>query len=279
MTAHGPVFERVGDHPPLFFLHIPKTSGSAQNAVIQSIWGEAALVHAESWFNEIRFGRRALIHADAVSGHIAFSDWLASGLNKTYPAATVLRDPWERLVSHLNWMDRFNHGIDPGTRDRLPARHIRVVDALAEVEIDDAKSVARMRDRLTEAGDIQLFDNLQVRMTVPVRLERRHAVSEAHVSEALESLRGFAFVASAREQAAVAAWLANHAGANQVPVPRDTPVNPARSSRVRVGNAQAREALRTWWMHDHDLVQAALPRRAGVVALFSKIVGRPARHG
>ncbi|WP_306133272.1 hypothetical protein [Roseivivax marinus] len=258
------IFDPVGARPRLFFMHIPKTSGSRQNALIRELWGEDALVHAESWFHPIRTGRHAPMRADAVSGHIAFASWRAQGLDRVYPGATVLRDPWQRLVSHINWMDRFNHGVDSETRARLSQSHARIVEALAETDFDAASSLKRLVTRLTDAGDHGLFDNLQVRMSLPEPPAPGASMAPEDSAAAIQVLRGFVLVGDAERQGDFTRALARIASA-RVPSPAaDVPVNPARSGRMRADNLAARAALSGWWQQDATLRAAILPGRSPV---------------
>ena len=260
--ARGPeIFRPAGERPPLFFLHIPKTSGSAQNAVISDLWGDGALVHAESWFAPVRNGSAPGQIRDAVSGHIPYASWIAAGMADLYPAATVLRDPWERLVSHINWMDRFNAGIDPGTHERLSPSHARIVAALAETDLNSRQGLSALHARLTETGDQQLFDNLQVRMITPERPSG--PVGPDDLARAERTLSGFTLVGFAEDQDAVRAGLERIAGRRASPTGPDR-VNPARSARLSPGNIVAREILAPWHALDAELVVAArhLPNRA-----------------
>ncbi|SFD68640.1 hypothetical protein [Roseivivax sediminis] len=258
------IFTPIGETAPIFYLHIPKTSGSAQNTAISAIWQDSAIIHAESWFNAIRDRVAPPMRADAVSGHIAYASWRFTGLSDLYPAATVLRDPWTRLVSHINWMDRFNLGIDAGTQARLAPSHTRIVTALESTDFDDRDSLAALVAKLTEAGDDGLFDNLQVRMVTPQDAPKGRPVGEADLDRARAALRDFAIVGLSDDQVAFRHALEAHARRRGAAAASEGKVNTARSQRLSAGNAVAREVLTPWWQHDAQLVASVrkLPNRA-----------------
>ncbi|KMK68434.1 sulfotransferase family 2 domain-containing protein [Puniceibacterium sp. IMCC21224] len=250
-------FYPVGQVRPLFYLHIPKTSGSAQNRRLQEFYhGAACVVHAESWFGAILAGQKPPMAADCVTGHIAWRSWQACGADQSYTSMTVLRDPWARLVSHLNWMDRFNQGVDLQTLERLPTRYRDVVTILGETDFADRAALEQMRAALQLGAGASLFDNLQLRMLAATITPNRVTLEDADHDAALETLRGFALIGFAEDQAALTAALADWLG-REAPKPQPEAVNPARSHRLNTNNDIARQVLAPWFRRDTALIAAA----------------------
>lgn len=255
-----PPFQPTGALPPLFFLHIPKTAGSALNAGLAQMFGaDRCLFHAEAFIDAIARGERPPVQADCVTGHLPWAKWLAAGSVAAYAPVTVLRAPWDRLVSHLNWMDRFNHGIDAATLPRLPRGYQAVVAVLAETDFDSRASLSGLLDVLRRGAGRRLFDNLQVRMLAASATPETAAVGAAHVDDARNVLAGFAAVGRADALDGLLAALAGRLDVAAPGLSTDAPVNPARSHRVRVSNAVAREELAPFWELDARLLDKVLP--------------------
>jgi hypothetical protein len=258
--AAPPPFRSSGTLPPLFFLHIPKTAGSALNAGLAQMFGaDRCLFHAEAFIDAIARGDRPPMQADCVTGHLPWAKWRASGSAASYAPVTVLRAPWERLVSHLNWMDRFNHGLDAATLPRLPRGYQAVVATLARTDFDSRASLAQLLGALRRGAGRRLFDNLQVRMLAASATPEMAAIEAGHVDDARNVLAGFAAVGRADALDGLMAALAGRLGVAAPVLPADAPVNPARSHRVRVSNAVAREVLAPFWELDARLLDRVLP--------------------
>lgn len=147
----------------LFFLHIPKTAGSFMVSLFASRFEGRSATFVERELIAGQSRRQQVRHADFASGHSRMSILRRTGLVADYDVFTVLRDPVDRLVSHLNWMDRFNHGIDRRSYMALDPEKKRLVQQLARVDPDDAQ---QMRDFFCVDGlaKAQLFYNLQATM-------------------------------------------------------------------------------------------------------------------
>lgn len=250
-------FYPIGQTRALYYLHIPKTSGSAQNTQLQALFGaDNCIVHAESWFSAIRAGQKPAMAADCVSGHIPWRAWQQDRLDQHYAGMTVLRAPWARLVSHVNWMDRFNQGVDPDTHARLPQKYRDVVAALGRTDFHDTGSLEQMRADLQGTAGAALFDNLHVRMLAATVAPDRETLDARDLMAAIDTLRGFALIGFAEDQATLGMALA-HWLDRPVPAPVTEQVNPARSHRLRVDNDVARTVLAPWYAQDAALIAAA----------------------
>ena len=58
--------------------------------------------HVEHQLPKLLDGSAKGILCDGVSGHIPYNNWRRYQQTHAYGTLTVLRDPWARLVSHIN---------------------------------------------------------------------------------------------------------------------------------------------------------------------------------
>lgn len=254
-----PPFVPRGERPPLFFLHIPKSAGTTVNALLTRLYGaQNTVLHAEWAAQMTRSGRGGTTRADGVSGHLPLAEWAGLPGQGAYGRVTLLRDPWERLVSHLNWMDRYNQGHDAATLARLSPAQARIVALLAETDFADRGAVAAMMARMAAPGLPRYFDNLQIRMLhSTLQPGWIPAVGPEDVAEARLALDGFALVGRAEAAADFAHALARLAG--HARAPRVGRENRARSTRIAATDRVARAALAAWWEPEAALLAAAGP--------------------
>ncbi len=124
----------------VFFLHVPKTAGSYLTSLFVDKLGAARC----DPFMSRSVDAAALgdpdtpLRADYISAHVNFHMVKAAGLAARYGMIMILRDPVDRLVSHLNWIDRFNHGHDPRGYASLDADRKRLVAQLDHTDPQDA---------------------------------------------------------------------------------------------------------------------------------------------
>lgn len=176
----------------MFFVHIPKTSGSSWNAALKGVYGDNFLEHAEYRLPPLLRGDEEPPAVDCVTGHIPFNNWRNYPGNDAYDRMTVLRDPWARLVSHINWIDRFNNGH---ALDGYGAQ----VDALAAVaeliettDFEDRASLARFREQIQGDTFHAAFNNFQVRMLTTCRGNSMLGpVSDEMLVKAIENVQAF----------------------------------------------------------------------------------------
>ncbi|WP_108260350.1 sulfotransferase family 2 domain-containing protein [Mangrovicoccus ximenensis] len=131
----------------LFFLHIPKTAGSFVARIFEDHLGadtclsfqEREVQHAVSKKVPLSF----LGHG-FVSAHSPMATLRNAGVHRHYRIFTVLRDPVDRLVSHLNWLDRFNQGIDLHSHAVLKRDMKDFIRSLAALDPDSAADMRRL---------------------------------------------------------------------------------------------------------------------------------------
>ena len=256
-------FAPQGARPPLFFVHIPKTSGSSVNRLLQQIYGpENTVTHAEYALPALLSGQEPTRQVDCVSGHVLLSVWLAYRDTSAYQLATVLRDPWARLVSHVNWLARMSDGADlPGGPS-----HASVAAAAAQIgqtDFSDRDSICRLVDVCNAQPMLNAFDNLQTRMLLDRgglnTLFRPMVPGDA--ARAVANLGRFAVIGLCEDQPRLALDLASFAGV-AVP-PGKVHENPAQARVLHVSNDLARQVMAPWVAMDQQVYDAAVRRLNG----------------
>lgn len=244
---------------PALFLHIPKTSGSSCNRLLREVYGAANFIdHAEYRLPAILSGRMPPLRVDGVSAHVPLCRWSLYRGSDAYARVTVLRDPWSRLVSHINWHARFLQG-KPLPRGATAGALARVVAVLGQTDFDSRSDLLRLlRAVRQESRDFNAFDNLQVRMlmTGPPRVAYRPQIGAAEVAMALTNLRGFALVGFCEHQAMFRQRMLTLLGADAA---GGAPVreNVGSLEILSPGNVLARQVLAPWVALDQALYEGA----------------------
>ena len=237
---------------PIFFLHIPKTSGSSTNAFLRALYGKGAVVeHVEYQLPDLLAGRRVAIRAPCVSGHVPLWAWRLYRGAEHYACVTILRDPWARLVSHVNWVAKYAAGakLPPG------AGGVALGRVAALVEATDFESVAGLRKLMIAVKaepNFASFDNYQVRMLRAWRMDAMEGrLGDADLSVAEAELASFLHVGFCEDQAAFQADLMSKLGKRA----EVTPIRANRASvhRLRADNLLAREVFAPWLELDQGL--------------------------
>jgi hypothetical protein len=252
-------FAPLGQVRPLFFLHIPKTSGSSINRMLAGFYGETGmLTHAEYPLPHLMNGSQPTLRLDCVSGHIPLCRWDLMRGTQAYARATILRDPWARLVSHINWTNRFNHGKDlPPDSKTLPTLQ-KVVAQLAVTDFRDRASLQALFDTVDAETEFMPFDNMQVRMLVTGHPRANfRKPGPAELDNAVANYLACAVRGVCEDQPRfrrdLAAWL-GHPPGPEIEVRE----NPGQKLGLTTDNRLAREVLAPWIALDEALYARAL---------------------
>ncbi len=81
---------------PLAFIHVPKTAGTAFTRALMAGWPRARVVATQAEFDAI--GAAEMAGLDLIAGHF-YARRLEARHPHRFAAVTVLRDPFERLLS------------------------------------------------------------------------------------------------------------------------------------------------------------------------------------
>jgi len=131
----------IRQNAPIFFLHIPKTAGSALNGYCADWFGsEHTLLHVESvvGVGSIENVQRTdeWTGYDFVSGHLTVPMMHRLIDVRDWVTVTMVREPFQQVLSHLKWL----RGIgSPGRPDGLedhPIEFREIASGLREYDLD-----------------------------------------------------------------------------------------------------------------------------------------------
>lgn len=248
-------FEPKGAALPVFFLHIPRTSGGTVLKYLGKYWGQQAVVQGvEGMLPQLLSRKSETLTTDVVTGHVPLVRWEFFTGSSAYRRVTVLRDPWARLVSHINCIGRYNDG-EPIPAGPWEASWRVMADAVARTDFASRTSMERLV-RLwspVEGG----FDNLQVRMLLTGSMASMvKALVPRDVERAIQNLETFSVVGLCEDQAGLQRRLGALAGAGKT-APLVAFENAGKPSVLSVRNELAREVLEPWFAADLELYTRA----------------------
>ncbi|WP_147125223.1 hypothetical protein [Shimia ponticola] len=238
---------------PLFFLHIPKTAGSSTNAFLRQVFGvQAVQDHVENLLPDLSARRLPPLTVPCVSGHVPLWAWTLYRGTDVFDRATMLRRPWDRLVSHVNWVARYANGrerLPPGAGGQALAR---VAELVVETDFEDVRSLRTFMNAVKRERHFSSFDNYQVRMLRSGRMDAMEKrLEQADLSVAERELSGFACVGLCEDQAAFQRAVMARCGMADAPKPVHR--NPGQVRVLSRGNTLAREVFAPWLEYDMAL--------------------------
>ncbi|MGH7556629.1 MAG: hypothetical protein ACREMD_02370 [Gemmatimonadota bacterium] len=171
----------------IFFLHIPKTAGSAFNDIFKPCVPEARYFeHMES--------RRELFETvkgqDApffLSEHFAFETARSLIERTDVFSISIVREPIPHLLSHLKWVKYVGSPQYPN-HETTPDQIMDLARLLVDVSLGDVVALEELLD--SPAGRL-LFDNLQVRYLATVTAD---TVTNVDLERARGNARRMSFV-------------------------------------------------------------------------------------
>ena len=148
----------------IFYLHIPKTAGSAINKLFVSGYGDdKALTHIES---KDLFGKKEskkeVSGYKYLSGHIPYPRVQLNIDLCRWASICTFRRPEEQLASHFSWVRLL---AEPGHEDRLgqhTASIRKIVSYMKDVDLSSPDQIAGLIEWL-EGNKFYLFHNAQTR--------------------------------------------------------------------------------------------------------------------
>ncbi|MEL6701253.1 MAG: hypothetical protein AAFO58_06185 [Pseudomonadota bacterium] len=245
---------------PVFFLHIPKTAGSSNNQFLAQVYGAGQVqTHVENLLPALLAGDRDPLLHPCISGHVPLWAWRLYRGADAYACVTLLRDPWARLVSHINWVARYvgDARLPPGPGGQALAR---VASWIQETDFEEVGSLRRFMNAVKREPHFSSFDNYQVRMLRTGRMDAMDKRMEAaDVDVARSELTQFLHVGFCEDQARFQEGLLTKLGA-ETALPRRVRTNVAQIRALEMGNTLAREVFAPWIEMDQALVGFALGR-------------------
>ncbi|MCA0048028.1 sulfotransferase family protein [Mesorhizobium sp. B283B1A] len=143
----------------IFFLHIPKTAGSAFNHIFKPLFGpDRYFEHMESQ-PELFLSVQQDCRPFFLSGHVYFEAACPLIERSDVFTVTILREPVAQLISHLKWVKYVGSPKYPDP-NAIDAEILEFARELFQVPLNDTERIAGFLDRPL---GLMLFDNLQVR--------------------------------------------------------------------------------------------------------------------
>lgn len=172
----------------LFFLHIPKTAGTSVNEMLANGFRSSNVrFHIENDRNEhyrnIDSGKY-----DMLSGHVRVDEMLHFFPGDNYLRVTLLRDPFEQLLSHINWVKYISENPNSSFFNGHPEFIKQFSLLLRGLDFDDESAVEKFFGNLPDIG-ISLFNNCQTRYLF--RGNPAPMLLETDALKAIESLNLF----------------------------------------------------------------------------------------
>jgi len=239
---------------PLFFLHIPKTAGSSTNAFLRQVFGASNVQdHIENLLPALSDRRTPALSAPCLSGHVPLWAWSLYRGTDVFDRATMLRRPWDRLVSHINWVARYANG-----RERLPPGAGgealgRVAALVVETDFERVRSLRTFMNAVKRERHFTSFDNYQVRMLRTGRMDAMEKrMEEADLCVAERELTGFACVGLCEDQVGFQRAVMARYGVSAAPLVVHR--NPGKLRLLSLENSLAREVFAPWIEYDMGLM-------------------------
>ncbi len=249
-------FTPKGRRYPIFYLHIPKTSGSSVNAFFERIYGTRNMKdHVEYALPQLMAAPETTMVADCVTGHVPLSRWRLYEGSEKYNVATILRDPWPRLVSHINWVGRIdtaNATHSGQSRSQL----FQASDLTKQVDFTNRQSMADYFQAIEKLEKFTPFANYQTRMLMSNSYHAMHKeLVAADIDNAYLRLSELAIFGFADDQRGFQADVLAHM--KSWSRPREEVKNQGQSRVLTADNELAREVFAPWFAADETLFARA----------------------
>lgn len=180
----------------MMLLAIPRCGAGSVARFLERVYGTEGVVPDAAARAEDIFARKAPpVVADCLVVGLPLVRWLHFAGAGDYPRATVLRNPWARIVSHINHLAE----IGPERAGPAGSSQRALAEEVARADFASRAGVERFFNRL-RLIDVA-FDNVQVRMLLTGTMSALvKQVTHRDVDVALAELERFVVVGFCEEQ-------------------------------------------------------------------------------
>jgi hypothetical protein len=249
----------------LFFLHIPKTAGTSVANVLSSLFGSKnCSLYIEGLKHE---DRKLLRDKNIISGHLFFEEIHRLNYISKFKLATVFRDPYARLASHIQYMDRYSTLKFIKEYYALPKYLRNVVDRISRVNFRDPRSLEKFFSNPLPWEKLA-FDNSQVRFLVddPGPNLTAHTLDQSIVDTAIKKLSRFDHLGITENISSFISDIAASNGMNMNYLMSHSNKSEYGGRKIDYRNPDIRSALHEFVKYDVQLYEAALIRIAPPLA-------------
>ncbi len=175
------------DDKSIYFVHLPKTSGTSLNEFISSHYqaGECE-IHFE---NSLRWGDAAilksLVSKKFLSGHVRYPVFRNRMPSMPHVKFSMLREPVGQIASHLVWVRDLCEPIRRAEFDRHPEYIQRIAIRLADIDFRRPAEIGDFFATMSK-HERDLFDNCQTRYFLPNLPSER--IVARYLAQALRNL-------------------------------------------------------------------------------------------
>lgn len=176
----------TGEWKRIFFMHIAKTAGTSVNNTISTLFpSEKIKTHIESisWKS-----LPITTKYDFISGHVKIKEVLRNHNLKDFLRVTILRDPYQQLISHLRWLKHVGQNPKSGFFKSHPLAIQQVCNKIREVDFSNHTELEYYIKHFEKSETI-LFNNCQTRYFINDYNELD--LNKSHLDEAIQSLSLF----------------------------------------------------------------------------------------
>ncbi len=232
-------------------LAIPRCGAGSVVRFLERIYGADGVTRNAGTVTDSIFARRrSPVQSDCLVVDLPLVRWLHFAGASDYLRVTVLRNPWARLVSHINHLAE----IGPEEAGKQGSSQRALAEEVVRTDFTSRAGVERFFNRL-RLIDVS-FDNIQVRMLVTGTMSALvKQVTPRDVEVAVRELERFAVVGFCEEQLDIQRALLRVTGA-KVPVGAVFE-GAAKGSALSVRNTVAREVLAPLYELDQELYAKA----------------------
>lgn len=172
----------------IFFLHIPKTAGTSVNIMLAGNYRKKSVkFHIENDRSE-QFKNINTNYHQMISGHIRLYEVTNFLDIEDFLCVTLLRDPFDQLISHLNWV-KF---ISEKPQGLFFGNHAKPIKELSlemrKVNFSILSEVELFFNNLPDIGN-ELFNNCQTKYLANYIVSSKLSIDDA--ANAIESLSFF----------------------------------------------------------------------------------------
>jgi len=146
------------------FMHIPKTAGSSVNDYFSEVFGDdKSLTFAEHSIYSGQSINKLLDNYEYLSGHLFYGNF--SEIKRKVILFTILRDPYEQIVSQLKWLNRYNLPSYDEERSCLSDDVQKLVAMIGKISLESVHELDELLSNLPPVG-YHLLNNVQSRFII-----------------------------------------------------------------------------------------------------------------